>query len=192
VKVGGNFAYFMPWDSFNTGGCHTVGHIRIYNNYFSQGGPAYPCFAYVDMVKSNNTSVCQVPMPAEAPVPIMRGAGLTGQWRRLVRQYRPEVNLVGPEQIVNSGGKIMISGTGFTPESKVYVGGRLARDVQVLTANYLFAKVPANQSGGTVPVVVTNAHGNSAVTTYSELTYTQNPSPCQASMGTGTSSAILS
>jgi hypothetical protein len=192
VKVGGNFVYFQPWDSFNTGGCHTVGHIRIYNNYFSQGGPAYPCFAYVDMVKSNNTSVCQVPMPSEAPVPIMRGAGLTGRFQQLVQKSRPEVNLVGPEQIVNAGGKVMISGTGFTPDSKVYVDGRLARDVQVLTTNFIFAKAPANQSGGTVPVVVTNARGKSAVTQYSQLTYTANPAPCQASMGTGTTTAILS
>jgi hypothetical protein len=192
VKVGGNFAYFQPFDSFNTGGCHTVGHIRIYNNYFAQGGPAYPCFAYVDMVKSNNTTVCEVPMPAEAPVPIMRGAGLTGRWRHLVRQYRPEVNLVGPEQIVPAGGKVMISGTGFTPESKVYVGGRLARAVKVLSSNYIFAVAPANQAGGTVPVVVTNAHGKSALNQYSQLSYTGSPMPCQLSSGSGFSSAILS
>ena len=144
------------------------------------------------MVKEKNTSVCQVPMPSEAPVPIMRGAGLTPRFRQLVRQYRPEVNLVGPEQIVPAGGKILISGTGFTPGAKVYVGKRLARDVKVLTTNYIFAKAPANQSGGTVPVVVTNAHGKSAVTQYSQITYAANPSPCQASMGSGTTTAIAS
>jgi hypothetical protein len=192
VKVGGNFAYFQPIDSFNTGGCHTVGHIRIFNNYFAQGGPAYPCFAYVDMVKENNTTVCEVPVPAEAPVPIMRGAGLQPKWRHLVRQYRPEVNLVGPEQIVPAGGKIMISGTGFTPESKVYVGDRLATKVQVLTPNYIFAVAPANQSGGTVPVRVSNAHGKSALNLFSQVTYAANPTPCQASLGTGISTAILS
>ncbi|HVU60523.1 MAG TPA: right-handed parallel beta-helix repeat-containing protein, partial [Mycobacteriales bacterium] len=92
VKVGGNFVYFQPIDSLNTGGCHTVGHIRIYNNYFAPGGPAYPCFAYTDMVKEHNTTVCEVPMPDEAPQPIMRGAGLEPQWRHLVRAYRPEVD----------------------------------------------------------------------------------------------------
>jgi hypothetical protein len=190
VKVGGNFAYFQPIDSFNTGGCHTVGHIRIYNNYFAQGGPAYPCFIYTDMVNEGNTTVCEVPMPDEAPQPIMKVAGLEPSWRHLVRQYRPEVNLVGPEQIVTSGGKILISGTGFTKDSKVYVGKRLARDVQVLTGNYIFATVPANQSGGTVPVVVTNAHGKSALNEFSQLTYAQSPTPCQLSSGTGISTAI--
>ncbi|HVT64491.1 MAG TPA: IPT/TIG domain-containing protein [Mycobacteriales bacterium] len=192
VKIGGNFVYFQPWDSFNTGGCHTVGHIRIYNNYFAQGGPAYPCFLYTDNVKEKNTSVCQVPMPSEAPVPIMQGAGLTGEFRQLVRQYRPEVNLVGPEQIVPAGGKVLISGTGFTPRSVVRIGSRKATKVQVLTDNYIFATAPAQQGAGTVPVTVTNAQGKSAVTQYSQLTYTQNPTPCQASMGSGTSTAIAS
>lgn len=192
VKVGGNFVYFQPWDSFNTGGCHTVGHIRIYNNYFSQGGPAYPCFPYTDMVKEKNTSVCQDPMPSEAPVPIMQGAGLEPAWRQLIRRDRPEVNLVGPAQIVPAGGKVLISGTGFTPDSVVRVGGHVARDVKVLSANYLFATAPQLQGGGTVPVTVSNAHGKSAVNQYSQLTYAQNPQPCQASMGTGTTTALLS
>lgn len=190
VKIGGNFVYFQPWDSFNTGGCHTVGHIRIYNNFFAQGGPAYPCFPYTDMVKEKNTSVCQVPMPSEAPVPIMRGAGLEPAWRHLVRAYRPEVNLVGPTQVTPAGGKVMISGTGFTPDSAVKFGNRTASKVQVLTDNYIFAVAPAGS--GTVPVTVSNAHGASAVNQYSQLTYTANPSPCQASMGSGTTTALLS
>jgi hypothetical protein len=74
----------------------------------------------------------------------------------------------------------------------VYVGKRLARDVQVLTGNYIFATVPANQSGGTVPVVVTNAHGKSKVNEFSVLTYTQSPLPCQASLGTGVTTGLLS
>ncbi|HWC36296.1 MAG TPA: right-handed parallel beta-helix repeat-containing protein [Mycobacteriales bacterium] len=193
VKIGGNFAYFMPWDSFNTGGCHTVGHIRIFNNYFSQGGPAYPCFAYTDMTVSGDHSVCQVPDPSQAPVPVMTGAGLQSAFRGLVRRYRPEVDLVGPEQIVLGGGKVLISGSGFTPQSVVKFGGRTASKVQLLSANYLFATAPAAQgSGGTVPVTVTNAHGVSAVNQYSQLTYTANPTPCQASMGAGTTTALLS
>jgi hypothetical protein len=109
-----------------------------------------------------------------------------------VRQYRPEVNLIGPEQITSSGRTIMISGRGFTPDSKVYVGGRLATGVRVLSTNFIFAKAPANQTGGTVPVVVTNAQGRSAVTEFSQVTYTQQPLPCQLGMGTGISTAILS
>lgn len=186
------FVYFQPIDSLNTGGCHTVGHIRIYNNYFAQGGPAYPCFAYTDMVKEHNTTVCEVPMPDEAPQPIMRGAGLEPQWRHLVRAYRPEVDLVGPEQITPAGGTIMISGTGFTKDSKVYVGGRRATGVKVLTTNFIFATAPANQGGGGVPVVVTNGQGKSKVTQYSQLTYTANPTPCQLSMGTGITTGLLS
>jgi hypothetical protein len=145
------------------------------------------------MVKeNNNVSVCEIPMPEESPQPIMRGAGLQPKFRHLVRQYRPEVNLVGPEQIVNAGRTIMISGRGFTPESKVYVGGRQATNVKVLTTNFIFAKAPANDAGGTVPVVVTNAQGKSKVTEFSQLTYTAMPLPCQASLGTGITTAILS
>ena len=43
-----------------------------------------------------------------------------------------------------------------------------------------------------MPVVVTNGHGKNAVNQYSQLTYTQNPSPRQASMGSGTTPAIAS
>ncbi|HVV75106.1 MAG TPA: IPT/TIG domain-containing protein [Mycobacteriales bacterium] len=192
VKIGGNFAYFQPIDSFNTGGCHTVGHIRIYNNYFAQGGPAYPCFLYTDMVKEKNTSVCENPMPAEAPVPIMRGAGLEPEFRQLVRQYRPEVNLVGPGQIGTAGGKILISGTGFSPSSVVRVGGRKVTGVKVISDNYIFATAPAQQGPSTVPVTVTNAQGVSKVNQYSQLTYAQSPEPCQLSDGSGFSTAIAS
>jgi hypothetical protein len=192
VKIGGNFVYFQPWDSFNTGGCHTVGHIRIYNNYFAQGGPAYPCFPYTDMVKEKNTSVCQDPMPSEAPVGIMQGAGLEPAWRHLVRQYRPEVNLVGPAEIVPAGGKILISGSGFTPKSEVWIGHTKATHVRVLSDSYIFATAPKQQGATVLPVTVSNAHGVNIVNQYSQLSYTQNPQPCQASMGTGTTTALLS
>ena len=190
VKIGGNFAYFQPIDSFKTGGCHTVGHIRIYNNYFSQGGPAYPCFAYTDMVTSNNTTVCQVPMPAEAPKPIMQVAGLTGAYRELMNRYRPEVDLVGPEQLPLSGGEVMISGGGFTPQSVVRFGDTVAKNVKFVSGNYLFATAPAGK--GAVTVTVTNAHGKSATNKYSHFTYAQSPTPCQLSMGTGITTGLLS
>jgi hypothetical protein len=64
--------------------------------------------------------------------------------------------------------------------------------VQVLTANYIFAKVPANQTGGTVPVRVTNARGKSAMNAFSKVTYAQSPMPCQASLGTGITTGLLS
>jgi len=41
-----------------------------------------------------------------------------------------------------------------------------------------------------VPVVVTNAHGKSALNEFSQLTYAQSPTPCQLSSGTGISTAI--
>jgi hypothetical protein len=192
VKVGGNFVYYQPIDSFATGGCHTFGHIRIFNNYFAQAAQAYPCFAYTDIVTEGGTSVCEVPDPASAPQQIMANAGLEPAYRHLMNRYRPEVDLVGPEQISTSGGTVMISGRGFTKDSKVYVGNRLAHDVQVLTANYIFAKVPANQTGGTVPVRVTNARGKSAMNAFSKVTYAQSPMPCQASLGTGITTGLLS
>ena len=190
VKIGGNFVYFQPVDSFSTGGCHTVGHIRIFHNFFSQGGPAYPCAPYTDMVVNDDTSVCQVPMPAEAPKAILRRAGLESSFRHLMNRYRPEVDLVGPEQLSTSGGEVMISGRGFTPSSVVKFGDKVATKVKLINSNYLFVTAPAGS--GTVPVTVTNAHGKSAQNAYSHLTYAAAPMPCQLSSGTGVTLGLIS
>ncbi|HVY11120.1 MAG TPA: IPT/TIG domain-containing protein [Mycobacteriales bacterium] len=190
VKVGGNFVYFQPIDSFATGGCHTYGHIRIFNNYFAQAAQAYPCFLYTDIVTTGGTSVCEVPDPASAPKPIMRRAGLEPRFRHLINRYRPEVDLVGPEQIATGGGEVMISGGGFTPQSVVKFGDKVATKVKVLSGNYILATAPAGS--GKVPVTVTNAHGKSPQNAYSHFTYAQSPMPCQLSSGTGVTTGLLS
>ncbi|HVW80975.1 MAG TPA: right-handed parallel beta-helix repeat-containing protein [Mycobacteriales bacterium] len=190
VKIGGNFAYFQPLDSFDTGGCHTVGHIRTFNNYFSQGGPAYPCFAYTDIVTSHNTTVCQQPTPAQAPVAVMREAGLSPAYRSLMGRYRPEVGLVGPAQLPASGGEVLISGGGFEPGSVVKFGDRAATKVRVLSGDYIVATAPPG--AGKVTVTVISAAGSSQRSAYSQLSYTKMPLPCQLSSGTGITTGLLS
>jgi hypothetical protein len=190
VKIGGNFVYYQPLDSFDTGGCHTVGHIRVFNNYFSQGGPAYPCFVEKDIVPSNNTSVCSDPTPAQAPVSIIRDAGLMGAFRSLTQQYAPSVNLAGPAELPLAGGSVLVGGTGFTPDSTVSFGGHAATKVKVLSSNYLIATAPAGK--GKTVVTVTNSNGSSAASKYATITYSQLPLPCQLGSGTGISTGLLS
>ncbi|HEX3898362.1 MAG TPA: right-handed parallel beta-helix repeat-containing protein [Mycobacteriales bacterium] len=190
VKIGGNLVYFQPVDSFDTGGCHTVGHIRIFNNYFSQGGPAYPCFVEKDIVPSHNTNICQDPTPAQLPVKIVRAAGLSPAYRGLSQQYRPEVDMVGPAQLSKSGGQVVVSGTGFAPDSVVHFGDAVARKVQFLSSNYLLVSAPAGN--GKTAVTVTTLGGKSSANKYAVLTYSQLPMPCQLSSGAGISAGLLS
>jgi hypothetical protein len=190
VKIGGNLVYFQPIDSFDTGGCHTVGHIRVFNNYFSQGGPAYPCFIEKDIVPSHNTNICQDPTPAQLPVKIVRHAGLSSAYWGLSQQYRPEIDMVGPSQLSTSGGQVVVSGTGFTPDSVVHFGEAVASKVQFLSSNYLLVTAPAGT--GKTTVTVTTAGGKSGANEYAVLTYSQFPLPCQLGSGTGISSGILS
>jgi hypothetical protein len=191
VYVTGNFDYFMPFDSFDTGGCQTVGHIVISDNYFGNGGPSYPCYPYTDVTTSNNTTVCENPPPSQAPVPIMQSAGLEPGFRGLLDRTAPIVNMVGPPDLGLVGGQVLISGNGFDPGSVVHFGVHVASAVQVLSGNYILATSPP-ASAGTVDVTVTTPSGTSAVVPVDQLTYESSPPACTDYTGTGFSTALFS
>ena len=175
VKVGGNFAYFQPFDSFNTGGCHTVGSHQDLQQLL--------------LARRPGVSVLRLRRHGEVGQRLgVPGADAGGGAGADHARRGADGAVASPGAAIPAGGQPRRAGADreqrrqdldqrdrLHTDSKVYVGKRLARDVQVLTTNYIFAKVPANQSGGTVPVVVTNAHGKSAVNQYSQLTYAANP-----------------
>ena len=191
VYVTGNFDYFMPFDSFDTGGCQTVGHIVISDNYFGNGGPGYPCFPYTDVTTSNNTTVCENPPPSQAPVPIMESAGLEAAYRPLLDRSGPTVTMVGPPDLDLTGGQVLISGSGFDPGSVVRFGGQPASSVQVLSGNYILATSPSTPAG-TVDVTVTTSAGTSPKSSVDQLTYESSPPACSDYTGTGFSTALFS
>lgn len=189
VDVLHNFVYDEPFDSFDSGGCHTVGHIDIADNYFSPGGPAYPCGPYTDVQTSNNATVCQNPTPVQAPQDIMAGAGLEPAYRHLIVQGGPSVTMVGPPQLALAGGTVLISGSGFTPDAQVRFGNRAATSVKVLSGNYILAGSPPGS--GSADVTVTTPQGTSARGSQDQVSYQALPSGCVPYLGTGISTALV-
>lgn len=189
VDVLHNFVYDQPLDSFDSGGCHTVGHIDIADNYFSPGGPAYPCGPYTDVQTSNNATVCQNPTPAQAPQDIMAGAGLEPAYRSLIVDAGPSVTMVGPSQLGSGGGAVLISGSGFTPSAQVRFGNREATSVKVLSGNYILAESPSGT--GAVDVTVVTSQGTSARGSQDQVSYRAFPSGCVPYLGTGLSTALI-
>ncbi len=190
VLISRNFVYFQPFDSFNSGGCRTVGHIRLYDNVFAPGGPAYPCFAYVDINHWRNATVCENPPPDQTPQAIVAHAGLEPAFRYLLRSRRPAVNLVAPTSISSQGDQVVISGSGFGPDTEVRFGELPATSVRVLSANYLLARAP--RGSGEVNVTVSTAAGASRASKATRVVYSAHPAACVNDLGTGFTTGLLS
>jgi hypothetical protein len=171
-----NVVYDQPIDSFSTGGCHTVGHIRVTGNFFAQIGPLYPCDVADDIVAKNNTLVCNSLPPSQAPTTLLAQAGLEPAYRSLLLGQSPTVAQVGPTALPLAGGAVLISGSGFDPTSQVFFGTTPARAVSVLSGNYLVATAPPGHGG--VAVTVSNAEGTSPANASSQVSYQAHPLPC--------------
>lgn len=191
VTVSHNVVFDQPLDSFATGGCQTVGHIRVTDNYFSQLGPMYPCAPATDIVTTGTTMICTVPGPAAVPTDLLGAAGLEPAYRPLLLREPPRVNLVGPASVPLGGGDVLVSGSGFSPDATVTFGGVPAARVRVLSANELIATAPPG-AGGTVPVAVTTAAGTSSASTAAQVSQQLLPAPCLPVVSTGFSTALIS
>jgi hypothetical protein len=191
IQIFKNFVYYQPFDSFNTGGCRTVGYIRIFDNFFAPGGPAYPCFPYTHVNHWNNTTVCENPPPSQVPLPIIKRAGLEPAYQSLAQQRRPEVNLVGPTDIASKGDDVVISGNGFMPGgTTVRFGSGQPTKLIVLNPNYLLVKAPPGN--GPTNVMVTTANGTSRITKSTQVVYSKNPPACVNDFGTGFTTSLFS
>jgi hypothetical protein len=189
IELTQNVVYDQPVDSFASGGCHTVGHIHLDANYFSQLGPLYPCFLALDVVPVDNTLVCNTLAPGQAPDLYLSRAGLEPGFDALLDQAPPSVSLVGPTAIPLGGEPVLISGSGFTPGTVVHFGTTPASAVNVLSGNYLIATAPP-ATAGTVLVSVTTPSGTSAPGTGTTVTYASNPAPCLPIVGGGFSTGL--
>ncbi|HEX3706433.1 MAG TPA: right-handed parallel beta-helix repeat-containing protein [Mycobacteriales bacterium] len=189
VDIARNFVFDQPFDSFASGGCRTVGHIRLDDNYFSQGGPIYPCFPHTDVATTKTTTVCEIPDPSEAPTNIARHAGLDPAYRQLVDRHGPRIDLVGPTHLDVAGGPVLITGSGFAKGAAVRFGGKDALSVKVLSDAFILAKAPPGS--GTVPVTVTTRYGTARGAHGGSLAYTANPGPCLDYVGTGITTKLF-
>ena len=178
IDIGGNVVYGGPEDSFATGGCHTVGHIRITGNWFSTLGPLYPCDLAVDVVTTGTSLVCSTIVPGQVPNPVLDSAGLEASWRSLIDRTPPQVVAAGPAQLPTGGGWVLISGSGFTTGTDVDFGSVPAVAVDVLSGNYLLAQAPPESSGIQATVTVTTPAGQSDTASAPTVSWEQVPEPC--------------
>jgi hypothetical protein len=174
IKITDNAEYDERSESFSTGGCHTIGHIKISYNYFAQLGPVYPCYLVTDIETSDNQTVCNALWPNQIPNSVLANAGLEPAYRNLVTSSPPTLTGIGPSSVPPSGGLVVLSGSGFTPSTSVTFAGRPALSVEVLSANYLLARAPAGT--GDVRVGVTTPSGTTSAP--SGLSYQSFPAIC--------------
>jgi hypothetical protein len=189
IELANNLVYDQPVDSFASGGCHTVGHIRLLDNYFSQLGPLYPCDLVTDVEATNDQLVCTDLSVTQAPMSILANAGIEPAQRFFVDSETPTMTLIGPTQVPPTGGSVLISGSGFQPSTSVYFGSQPAQSVTVISGNYLMATAPPGS--GTVPVILTTPSGRSTQASGNQLTYASSPTPCLPILGGGVSSSLL-
>jgi hypothetical protein len=189
ISVADNLVYDQPVDSFSTGGCHTVGHIRVTGNYFSQLGPLYPCFPAGDVVASANQLVCTDLPPSQAPTSLLSAGGIEPAQRGLLARQLPTVNLVGPTTLPPTGGRVLVSGSGFDASTSVKFGTQPATSVKVLSGNYLVAASPSGSV--TAHLSVSTAAGTSAATSADQVGYQATPPPCLPLLGGGFSTSLI-
>ncbi len=190
ITLSQNVVYDQPLDSFSSGGCHTVGHIHLDDNYFSRLGPLYPCDVVVDVTGTGNSLLCNTLPPGEVPASVLSTAGLEPADQTLLDDETPTVDQVGPTSLPRGGGPVLISGSGFGPGMQVDFGATAATSVTVLSGNYLLATAPAGT--GTVTVRVTTAAGTSVATASGDtVNYAASPAPCVPLTGGGLSTSLL-
>jgi hypothetical protein len=189
VSITSNVVYEQPIDSFASGGCHTVGHIRLSGNYFSELGPLYPCFPEVDVASSHNTAVCNLLTPNQAPTGLLAAAGLEPSAQFLLDAAPPSVSEVGPDTLPLSGGQVLVGGSGFDPSTSVHFGSVPATSVTVVSANYLVASAPPG--AGSRDVTVTTQAGTSPPNAGDRVSYQPRPVPCIPYLGGNVSSSLL-
>jgi hypothetical protein len=181
INLNHNVVYDQPVDSFSTGGCHTVGHIRLTDNYFSGVGPLYPCSAALDVIDTGTTPICTDLSPGQVPAALLAQAGIQPADRSLLAGEAPSVSEVGPTELPTSGGPVLISGSGFGPGTSVDFGASPAAALTVLSGNYLMATAPPGT--GTVAIAVTTPAGVSQTTSVGHVSYSALPSPCTPVIG---------
>lgn len=89
------------------------------------------------------------------------------------------VTSITPNQLPITGGKVVIDGTNFTPDTTVTFGGIAAGSITFQSATQFTVMAPASPTAGAVNVVVTSPANGSATLT-GGFTYLE-PTPCQTS-----------
>jgi len=164
--LAGNVQYSDDGSAFDAG-CSTTGHFLIENNYYQGNVDDYFCdFVGSDFVLGSgsnaNVRLSPDPAPNEIPASVLAAAGLEAPYTSLTTKSAPVTVHVSPI----SAGTVLISGSGFTPESTVELGGAAASTVTYLSSNYLVAGFSSSAPPFGDVTVTTGTGTSSAVFTY--------------------------
>lgn len=156
VTIDGNVQYD---DTGNlNGGCSSIGHIRVKGNFHVGAINQLICApAAVDGEDlGGNQLVSSDLTPGVVPSGVFEAAGLRPAYQYLTTSRAPEV--VAASSTCTSD--ILISGSGFTPDAKVSIGGKALTPVTYEGTNHLAVTLPPGSTGGAV--TVTTKAGSSA------------------------------
>jgi hypothetical protein len=156
VTITGNVQYHDN-GGFN-GGCSTTGHLRRQGNYHTGTMNAFYCPPVPVGVEDlgGNKLVSQDLAPGEVPNSVLAAAGLRLAFQDLTTSHPPVVALATP----TCTDAVLVSGSGFTADARVSIGGRQLEPVTFIGTNHLAVKLPQDSHGGAVSV--TTRAGTSA------------------------------
>lgn len=156
VTITGNVQYHD--NGGFSGGCSTIGHLRRKDNYHTGTMNAFYCPPATVGVEDlgGNKLVSQDLAPGEVPNEVLAAAGLRPAFQDLTTARRPIVALATP----TCADDVLISGSGFTPDARVSIGGQQLSPVTSIGTNHLAVKLPPGSDGGAVSV--TTKSGTSA------------------------------
>ncbi|HEX3783071.1 MAG TPA: right-handed parallel beta-helix repeat-containing protein [Pseudonocardiaceae bacterium] len=145
VTITGNADWSVNGSSF--GGCAPVGDLRFDGNYYGTAFdptvnicPPTP----INVQATGDHQIADItPNPGDVPNSLLAGAGLQAPYRALLSGSAPDVEAFSGQGTTSSATtQVLVTGSGFTPHTTVTFG-RTPAGVQVLSANFLVATVPA-------------------------------------------------
>lgn len=154
VTIKGNADWNVNGPSF--GGCAPLGHLRFDDNYYTTSfdPTASGCApAPVDVSATGDQQISGLtPTPGSVPDSLLAGAGPRAAYRSPLAAAGPSVTgFSGQDTITSAVTRVLVTGSGFTPESTVDFGtgtgaaasATAATAVDVLSPGFLVATVPA-------------------------------------------------
>jgi hypothetical protein len=135
----------IQWQgSSANGGCLPVGHIHFIDNYHSDRLRDFGCGKPIDFHYDGNKQIPRRPGSEHLPRSVLVRAGLERAYSDLGAAVGPRIEHVNPSSGSAAGPtRVLVAGSGFTPETSVEWGIAAADGVEVLSSNFLIALAPA-------------------------------------------------
>ena len=142
----------VEWNSHYSMSSHwptdAAPYTRSYQNWYADPDdtPSSPG-------EYDNTQIPETPGPADLPLGVLADAGVQGSYQALEAAVPTGVYYSGASAASGSSpAQVLISGTGFTRSTAVFIGGVSAPHVRFVSSGFLVADVPAGANGTGVTI----------------------------------------